>query len=161
MNCSCKATYVKVEQSVLTYFRRFFFLGLLSEELELLLEDELLSQALDELDKLTTYDELLLSESLSLSLSALACEIILGMFFKCSRRSSRQAAQTDGREEVDGESDILRSIPCVMCPENIPLCSHRPSTASAQLSKTVTSESSWNKIFMKMRDDEVVASSVS
>ena len=71
------------------HFRRFFFLGLLSEELELLLEDELLSLSLDELDD-DDDDELLLSTSLSLSLSAaaLACAIILGIFFKCSRRSS-------------------------------------------------------------------------
>ena len=133
---------------------------MLSEELELLLEDELLSLSLDELDD-DDDDELLLSESLSLSLSAAAFAeaIILGMFFRCSRRSSVKPPKPMDVKKLIANLTFF-GVSRGMMP-------WKYSAMLASINRTFNfrspsaSESSWNKIFMKIRDDDVVASSVS
>mmetsp|Transcript_18193 Transcript_18193/g.34645 ORF Transcript_18193/g.34645 Transcript_18193/m.34645 type:complete len:224 (-) Transcript_18193:337-1008(-) len=150
-------------------FFRFFFLGSSSESLsELLLLSESLSLSLLELESESELDESdeseLVSLSLSLSLLSLSdtccccCMIILGMFFKYSRRASvRPPSPMDVKKlmlkrVLRGTS--LGKIPpkysCMEGSDKRVLSSRRP----------MFSASSWNRILMKMREEEVVSSSV-
>lgn len=154
--------------------RRRFFARFLSEELELLLlleeddellellplEDELLleDELEDELEELLLLDESL-SESLSLSAAAFACMIIFGMFLRCSRKSSvKPPRPMEVKKLIANLTFFGVSRGMIPWKYSAMLGSFK---RSLSLRRPSASESSWNKILMKIRDDDVVASSVS
>mmetsp|Transcript_20365 Transcript_20365/g.28209 ORF Transcript_20365/g.28209 Transcript_20365/m.28209 type:complete len:223 (-) Transcript_20365:1413-2081(-) len=153
------------------FFFLFFFLGDFSFELSLLslsllsLDSELLESELLELALLSS-EELLLSLSLSLvsesesesETSFFCCMIIFGMFFKYSRKLSVNPPRPIEVKKLIAKR-VLRGISF----GNTPL---KYSVIEESLRRVLSwrrfmaSDSSWNKILIKMREEEVVSSSV-
>jgi hypothetical protein len=130
---------------------------LLELELELLEPLESLSEEL-ELLELLEEEELLLSESLSLS-AGFCAMIIFGKFFRCSRSSSVKPPRPMEVKKLMANLVFL-GVSLGIIPWKY---SAMPASCSRWFSflRPSASESSWKRILMKMRDDDVVASSVS
>lgn len=144
---------------------RDFFFARLSEELELLLlellllelEEELLELE-DELDEEEEEEELLLLSE-SLSLSSFLAMIIFGMFFRCSRKSSVKPPRPMEVKKLIANL-VFFGVSLGMIPWKYSAM-FLSCNLSFSLRSPKDSESSWNKILMKIREDDVVASSVS
>lgn len=130
---------------------------LLLELLLLELEEELLELE-DELDEEEEEEELLLLSE-SLSLSSFLAMIIFGMFFRCSRKSSVKPPRPMEVKKLIANL-VFFGVSLGMIPWKYSAM-FLSCNLSFSLRSPKDSESSWNKILMKIREDDVVASSVS